>query len=64
MNGQTNVAYLYSEILIHKNDCVSMCRILDELCKYCAKWKKSFTKDHVFYDFIYIKCLEYTNLNR
>jgi hypothetical protein len=38
-----------------------MCTILDELCKYYAKWKKSITKYYIFYDSIYIKCLEYTN---
>jgi hypothetical protein len=35
----------------------------NEPWKY-AKWKKTEIKDHILYDSIYVKCLEYTNLQR
>ena len=34
----------------------------DEPWKFYVKWKKSATKNHIFYDLIYMKCLETANL--
>ena len=31
----------------------------EQALKICAKWKK--LKDHILYDFIYMKCPEQTN---
>lgn len=35
---------------------------MDECGKCHAKWKKTVLKDHIRYDFIYVKCTEQVNL--
>lgn len=35
---------------------------ISELWEHYTKWKKPFTKDHILYDFIYMKCPEYSKL--
>ena len=41
---------------------LNYCPNKDEILKHYAKWKKSVTKAHIFYDFIYMKCLEQAKL--
>ena len=45
-----------NEELIHAPD-------MNESCNHYAQWKKPITKNHILYDFIYMKCLEQANLS-
>ena len=49
MNGQTNVIYLYYEVLFnHKEDWSSdPCYNMDEPWEHYAKWNKSYTKGQI-----------------
>jgi hypothetical protein len=44
------MVHLYTGLLlIHKNDYVSMCTILDELCKHYAKWEKDPSQNTMYF---------------
>ena len=63
-----NVVVVHSGILFgHKRIkkwSADTCYHKDEPWKHYAKWKKPDGKDHILYDFIYMKCPEWANLWR
>ena len=58
-----DVVYPYNGILFsHKKEwSTDTCYNKDEPWKHYAKWKKSDTKGHILYNFIYMICLEKAN---
>ena len=59
-----NVVYTYNGILfsLKKEESSYICYNMDKSWKHYAKTKKSVTKDHIGYDFIYMKCIKEANL--
>ena len=58
--GKQNVIYPYSRILFsNKKECsADIYNYMDEPWEHDAKWKKLVTKDYLFYDSIYKKCID------
>ena len=54
------VEYYY----INKQWSINTCYNMDEPWKRYAKWKKPVPKNHILYDYIYMKFLEQPNLYR
>lgn len=58
---QKNVVYSYNRILYNELN-IDKCYNVEEPTKYYAEWKKPNTKDHIWYDFIYVKYSEKAKL--
>ena len=63
-NEQTK--YQYNGLLFDhkKKQSTNKSCSIDQPRKHNAKWKKPNTKDHIYYDSIYMKCPELANLWR
>ena len=62
-----NVVVHSGVLLGHKRNkkwSANMCYHEDEPWKHYTKWKKPDGKDHILYDFIYMRCSELANLLR